>query len=75
VYAHNIETVENLTQYVRDKRATFRQSLSVLEHAKTTVPSLVTKTSIMLGLGETDQEVLDALKGIILLVNVRTTCN
>ena len=63
VYAHNIETVENLQIYVRDRRAGFKQSLSVLEHAKKVQPSLVTKTSIMLGLGETDEEVLQALKG------------
>uniref|UniRef100_U9TF51 Lipoyl synthase, mitochondrial n=1 Tax=Rhizophagus irregularis (strain DAOM 181602 / DAOM 197198 / MUCL 43194) TaxID=747089 RepID=U9TF51_RHIID len=62
VYAHNIETVENLTSHVRDRRATFRQSLSVLEHAKKIKPSLITKTSIMLGVGETDDEVLDAMK-------------
>ncbi len=34
VYAHNVETVEELTPFVRDRRATFRQSLRVLEHAK-----------------------------------------
>ncbi|KAK6522065.1 hypothetical protein TWF281_002634 [Arthrobotrys megalospora] len=62
VYAHNIETVEALTPYVRDRRATFKQSLSVLAHAKKSQPSLITKTSIMLGLGEQDSEVLDALK-------------
>ncbi|KAF3917296.1 hypothetical protein AA313_de0207321 [Arthrobotrys entomopaga] len=62
VYAHNIETVEALTPYVRDRRATFRQSLAVLEHAKRTNPSLITKTSIMLGLGEQDHEVLAALE-------------
>jgi lipoic acid synthetase len=62
VYAHNIETVETLTPYVRDRRATFRQSLKVLEHAKKIRPSLITKTSIMLGVGEKDEEVLDAMK-------------
>ncbi|KAF3941487.1 hypothetical protein ABW19_dt0210418 [Dactylella cylindrospora] len=62
VYAHNVETVEDLTPYVRDRRATFRQSLSVLNHAKQTNPSLITKTSIMLGLGERDEEVLAALR-------------
>lgn len=62
VYAHNIETVEALTPYVRDRRATFRQSLSVLSHAKKSQLTLITKTSIMLGLGEQDSEVLDALK-------------
>lgn len=62
VYAHNIETVEALTPYIRDRRATFQQSLSVLTHAKKTVPTLITKTSIMLGLGEQDSEVHDALR-------------
>ncbi|CAO3677466.1 unnamed protein product [Rhizopus stolonifer] len=62
VYAHNIETVEALTPYVRDRRAGFRQSLRVLEQAKKTKPDLITKTSIMLGCGETDDEVLEALK-------------
>lgn len=62
VYAHNIETVEALTPYVRDRRAKFRQSLAVLEAAKRAKPSLITKTSIMLGLGEKDDEVMDALR-------------
>ncbi|KAJ8660849.1 lipoyl synthase [Lichtheimia ornata] len=62
VYAHNIETVEALTPYVRDRRAGFRQSISVLKHAKETRPDLITKTSIMLGCGETDDEVLHALQ-------------
>ncbi|KAF5356344.1 hypothetical protein D9756_003872 [Leucocoprinus leucothites] len=60
VYAHNIETVEEMTPYVRDRRATFRQSLNVLEHAKKEGVR-VTKTSIMLGVGETEEQVLDAL--------------
>lgn len=62
VYAHNIETVENLTPHVRDRRAKFRQSLDVLRTAKETRPDLITKTSIMLGLGEKDEEVLHALQ-------------
>lgn len=62
VYAHNVETVEALTPYVRDRRATFRQSLSVLEHAKKEGVR-VTKTSIMLGVGETEDQVMDALRG------------
>ncbi|KAJ6518921.1 mitochondrial Lipoyl synthase [Mycena sanguinolenta] len=61
VYAHNIETVEELTPYVRDRRATFRQSLKVLEHAKKEGVR-ITKTSIMLGLGETEEQILHALK-------------
>ncbi|KAI1104517.1 lipoic acid synthetase [Jackrogersella minutella] len=64
VYAHNVETVEGLTPYVRDRRATFRQSLKVLEHAKKIrgAEGIVTKTSIMLGLGEQEHELVDALK-------------
>ncbi|KAL1918366.1 uncharacterized protein VTP21DRAFT_3026 [Calcarisporiella thermophila] len=64
VYAHNVETVEALTPYVRDRRAGFRQSLSVLEHAKKTNPSLLTKSSMMLGVGEQDDEVLAAMKDL-----------
>lgn len=62
VYAHNIETVEDLTPLVRDRRATFRQSLRVLEHAKREGVR-ITKTSIMLGVGETEDQVTDALRG------------
>lgn len=63
VYAHNIETVEALTPQVRDRRAKFRQSLEVLRVAKETRPELITKTSIMLGLGETEEQLWHALKG------------
>ncbi|KAJ7446524.1 lipoic acid synthase [Mycena galericulata] len=61
VYAHNIETSEELTPYVRDRRATFRQSLKVLEHAKKEGVR-ITKTSIMLGVGETEDQIMHALK-------------
>ncbi|KAI9139096.1 lipoic acid synthetase precursor [Paraphysoderma sedebokerense] len=64
VYAHNIETVESLTPFVRDRRATYRQSLSVLSHAKKSNPHLITKSSIMLGCGETYAEILQALKDL-----------
>lgn len=65
VYAHNVETVEGLTPYVRDRRATFRQSLKVLEHVKAVrgEEGIITKTSIMLGLGETEEEIWDTLRG------------
>lgn len=63
VYAHNVETVEALTPYVRDRRATFRQSLAVLKRAKEVNDGLITKTSIMLGLGETEEQISDVLKG------------
>jgi lipoyl synthase len=62
VYAHNIETVEALTPFVRDRRAKFRQSLDVLRTAKESNPDLITKTSMMLGLGETEEQIWDALK-------------
>ncbi|KAK7496558.1 hypothetical protein BaRGS_00012210 [Batillaria attramentaria] len=64
VYAHNVETVAELQWLVRDPRANYKQSLSVLEHAKEGRPSLVTKTSIMLGLGETDDQVLRVMEDL-----------
>lgn len=64
VYAHNVETVERLQKFVRDPRAGYRQSLSTLEHAKKAQPGLYTKTSIMLGLGETKEEVLQTMKDL-----------
>jgi lipoic acid synthetase len=62
VYAHNVETVEELTPMVRDRRAKFRQSLSVLKHAKEAKNGLITKTSIMLGLGETEEQLWETLR-------------
>ena len=65
VYAHNIETVERLTPRVRDRRAGYRQSLEVLSHVKTVAKKeILTKTSIMLGLGETDEEIRTAMKDL-----------
>ncbi|MDZ4661326.1 MAG: lipoyl synthase [Pseudomonadota bacterium] len=61
VFAHNIETVERLTPSVRDPRANYRQSLRVLELIKEIDPTRYTKTSIMLGLSETDEEILQTL--------------
>lgn len=61
VYAHNIETVEKLTPFVRDRRADYHQTLNVLREAKTVNSKLITKSSIMLGLGETDDEVEKAM--------------
>eukprot|EP00270_Netrium_digitus_P002525 TRINITY_DN12856_c0_g1_i1.p1 TRINITY_DN12856_c0_g1~~TRINITY_DN12856_c0_g1_i1.p1 ORF type:complete len:393 (+),score=63.35 TRINITY_DN12856_c0_g1_i1:140-1318(+) len=57
VFAHNIETVLRLQRIVRDPRAGYEQSLKVLKMAKAAKPGLVTKSSIMLGLGESDEEV------------------
>lgn len=56
VFAHNLETVRRLTPRVRDKRAAYEQSLKILEHAKRRAPERFTKTSLMLGLGETEAE-------------------
>jgi lipoyl synthase len=64
VFAHNIETVEALTPYVRDHRAKYRQSLDVLSHAKKTKTDQITKSSIMLGLGETDDQIMQTMLGL-----------
>lgn len=64
VYAHNIETVEKLTPFVRDRRAHYRQSLKCLENVKNIKPTLITKSSIMLGLGETDEQVEQTMKDL-----------
>lgn len=56
VVAHNVETVERLTPTVRDRRASYRQSLRVLEYLKRREEGLYTKTSVMVGLGETEAE-------------------
>eukprot|EP01127_Copromyxa_protea_P021500 TRINITY_DN73_c0_g1_i2.p1 TRINITY_DN73_c0_g1~~TRINITY_DN73_c0_g1_i2.p1 ORF type:complete len:347 (+),score=72.56 TRINITY_DN73_c0_g1_i2:469-1509(+) len=64
VYAHNLETVKELQRFVRDRRAGYEQSLSVLRHAKIVNPHLLTKTSLMLGVGETDEEVLQTMKDL-----------
>jgi lipoic acid synthetase len=57
VFAQNVETVERLTHPVRDPRAGYRQTIDVLMHAKQFMPQVLTKTSIILGLGETDDEI------------------
>jgi len=59
VFAHNVETVKRLQRSVRDRRANYQQSLDILKAAKAMRPELLTKTSIMLGLGETEDEILD----------------
>jgi lipoic acid synthetase len=57
-----METVEARTPFVRDPRANFRQSLKVLEMAKAAQPGLITKTSIMLGVGEEDHQIEETLQ-------------
>ncbi len=64
VIAHNVECVERLTSKVRDAKAGYRQSLDVLAHAKKYAPNRPTKTSLMLGLGETEEEILEAFRDI-----------
>jgi len=64
VFAHNIETVKDLHWLVRDPRAHYQQTLDVLKHAKVYKPDIVTKTSLMLGFGETDEEVMQTLKDL-----------
>ncbi|MFT7266748.1 MAG: lipoic acid synthetase [Porticoccus sp.] len=61
VFAQNVETVKRLTHPVRDPRATYEQTLAVLKHAKEYKPEVLTKTSIMLGLGETEAEIIEAM--------------
>jgi lipoic acid synthetase len=61
VFAQNVETVERLTHPVRDPRAGYRQSIDVLCAAKIHRPEVLTKTSLMLGLGETDGEIRQAM--------------
>jgi lipoyl synthase len=57
VFAQNVETVQRLTHPVRDPRAGYEQTLRVLKAAKRHRPAVLTKTSLMLGLGETDEEI------------------
>jgi lipoic acid synthetase len=61
VFAQNVETVRRLTHPVRDPRAGYQQTIDVLAHAKKHRPDVLTKTSLMLGLGETEQEILEAM--------------
>jgi lipoyl synthase len=61
VFAHNLETVRRLTPSVRDKRAAYDQSLAVLAHVKRRAPERYTKTSLMLGLGESESEIEAAM--------------
>ncbi len=63
VVAHNIETVRRLSPDVRDKRADYDQSLRVLKHYKT-LGARYTKTSIMVGFGETEEEVVETLRDL-----------
>jgi len=61
VFAQNVETVERLTHHVRDNRAGYWQTLNVLAYAKKYRKDVLTKTSLMLGLGETDEEIIKTM--------------
>jgi lipoic acid synthetase len=64
VFANNIETMRRLTPVVRDARAGYDQTLVVLARMKQEFPRIVTKSSIMVGLGETDDEVVETMKDL-----------
>jgi lipoic acid synthetase len=64
VFAQNLETVERLTHVVRDPRAGYQQTLDVLAYAKQSNAKVLTKSSLMLGIGETDEEIETALQDL-----------
>jgi lipoic acid synthetase len=64
VFAQNLETVSRLTKRVRDPRAGYDQTLEVLSYAKQYSPSVITKTSLMFGLGETEEEIFKTFDDI-----------
>ncbi len=65
VWAHNLEVVQRLQRTIRDVRCSYQQSLAVLRRAKERgQPGLLTKSSLMLGIGETDDEVLETMRDL-----------
>ncbi len=64
VFAQNIETVKRLTHPVRDPRASYETTIKLLAHAKKYRPDILTKTSLMLGLGESDQEIRETMQDL-----------
>jgi lipoic acid synthetase len=64
VFAHNIEVVERLQRSIRDVRCSYEKSLFVLRRAKERNPKIITKSSIMVGIGETDDEVVTTLRDL-----------
>jgi lipoic acid synthetase len=63
VYNHNMETVPRLYKKVRG-RADYRRSLYLLAHVKRQTPATITKSGLMLGLGETAEELLEVLSDL-----------
>lgn len=64
VIAQNLETVKRLTKQVRDRRAGYEKTLNVLKFYKENFPDIVTKSSVMVGLGETKEELVEAMEGL-----------
>ncbi|MFQ5821174.1 MAG: lipoyl synthase [Candidatus Heimdallarchaeota archaeon] len=64
VIGHNVETTANLTPKVRDRRFSFHQSLFILESIKALNPHQLTKSSLMLGFGETDEQIIATLRAL-----------
>jgi len=64
VFAHNVEVPRRLTPLIRDQRCAYDRSLDVLRYAKKHAPERLTKSSIMVGVGETDPEVIETLEDL-----------
>ena len=64
VFAQNVETVERLTHPVRDPRAGYWTTINLLSYAKEQRPDVITKTSLMLGLGEEKEEVIQCMQDL-----------
>lgn len=64
VFAQNLETVKRLTHPVRDPRASYETTMELLAHSKKYRPEILTKTSLMLGLGETDDEIMQTMRDL-----------
>ena len=64
VFAQNIETVERLTHPIRDPRAGYMKTMVVLKHAKEINKQIITKSSIIVGLGENDREIYKTFKDL-----------
>jgi len=64
VIGQNVETVERLTEYIRDRRCSYEKSLEVLRQAKELNSSIYTKSGLMVGLGEEKQEIIQTIKDL-----------
>jgi lipoic acid synthetase len=64
VIGHNVETVNRLSLHIRDPRANYKQSLQVLKNIKKLDSNIFTKSSLMLGLGESDEEIIQTAKDL-----------